>query len=184
MKLKLKFTGESPVAITKKNPITLEALAEEYKDKFKYRPLLAKVNGTETSLADEISEDCTVRFVDASSQSGQLVYQHTLTMVFLKAVKNVMGNVQVFVHNPLNKGIFITIDNGEEILQSTLNTIAGIMEEYIRRDLPIEEKKLPRKEAIEILEKFGYDDKARLLEQAKGVRKVSFHYLGDYVNYF
>ena len=184
MKLKLKFIGSETTKITRKDPVRLEQLAEEYSDRMKYRPLLAKVSGIETSLAETVEEDCTIKFVDATTQSGQLVYQHTLTMVFLKAVKNVLGNVPVVIQNPLNKGIFITIENGEELQESTVNIIAGLMSEYIRRDMPIEEKYLPRKEAIETLREFGYEDKARLVEQAKDVKKVSFHYLGDYVNSF
>ena len=184
MKIKMMIPGRRPVTINREGPLRLEALAEEYKDKMKYTPMLAKVDGVERSLAAEIERDCTVEFVDASTQSGNLVYQHSLTMVFLKAVKNVLGSVPVHVHNPLNKGVFITIDSGEELLDSTLNTIKGLMEEYIRRDLPIEEKYLPREKAIETLREFGYEDKARLVEQAKGVHKVSFHHLGDYVNSF
>ena len=184
MKIKLMIKGRRPVTIHREGPLKLEALAEEYKDRMEHVPMLAKVDGVERSLLREISDDCTVEFVDAGTQSGSLVYQHSITMVFLKAVKNVLGNVPVHVHNPLNKGIFITIENGEELLDSTLDTISGLMEEYIRRDLPIEEKYLPREEAIATLREFGYEDKARLVEQAKGVRKISFHHLGDYVNSF
>lgn len=186
MKIKVILKDRRDVTITRKEPILLEDLANEYRDRMKYRPLLAKVDGIETSLADHIKKDCAVEFVDGSTQSGTLVYQHSLTMVFLKAVKNVLGNVPVHVHNPLNKGIFITIGEGrgDEILDSTIDTIRGLMEEYIRRDIPIVEKHLPREESLKILREFGYDDKVQLVEQAKSVRRLSFHSIGEYINSF
>lgn len=187
----VKNAGDMPAEMVVNEPITVEELANKYQDEIKYRPMLAKINGLEKSLTTTVGdggdidsdEPILVELIDARTQSGNLVYQHTLSMVFLKAVKNILGNVVARIQNPLNKGLFIKIDT-EELLDSQISLISGLMSEYVRRKMPIEERRVSRDEAIETFGKLGYRDKTLLIKQAEDIEELSLYYLGDYVNSF
>ena len=184
----IKNAGEDPVEVIVMKPVPVESLVEKFKDEIKYRPMLAKIDGLQKSLTTPVGGaddgETVVELIAATTQSGNLVYQHTLSMVFLKAVKNILGNVVVRIQNPLNKGLFIRIDTEDELLDSQIELIYGLMKEYVRRRMPIEERRVTREEAITIFRDLGYDDKALLIQQAEDIDSLSLYYLGDYVNSF
>ena len=184
----IKNAGEEPVEVIVMKLVPVESLVEKFKDEIKYRPMLAKIDGLQKSLTTPVGGaddgETVVELIAATTQSGNLVYQHTLSMVFLKAVKNILGNVVVRIQNPLNKGLFIRIDTEDELLDSQIELIYGLMKEYVRRRMPIEERRVTREEAITIFRDLGYDDKALLIQQAEDIDSLSLYYLGDYVNSF
>ncbi|MBQ0078342.1 MAG: nucleoside kinase, partial [Eubacterium sp.] len=111
-------------------------------------------------------------------------YQRTLTLIFLKAAKNVLGDARVRVQNPQNKAIFADVEGMDELTTNQVNTIRGLMEEYIKRDMPIEMVMYEREELKEKLTSLGYTEKVRLMDRAKGIGKVPVFQLGDYMNFF
>ena len=137
----IKNAGEDPVEVIVMKPVPVESLVEKFKDEIKYRPMLAKIDGLQKSLTTPVGGaddgETVVELIAATTQSGNLVYQHTLSMVFLKAVKNILGNVVVRIQNPLNKGLFIRIDTEDALLDSQIELIYGLMKEYVRRRMPI-----------------------------------------------
>lgn len=187
MRIKIKLDNTKNAAYQElevKGIETLEELAEEFRDEIKYRPMMAKVNGVDVALTETVKDGELVEFIDATCQAGNLVYQRTLSMVFLKAADKVVGDGTVRILNPLNKGLFIKFDIEPSITEEQLNAISQLMDEYVANDEIIAEKYLGRDEAIETLRGLGYEDKALLIEQAEEVKQVCFHTIGDYSNFF
>lgn len=187
MRIKIKFNNTKNATfqdIDVRGLETLEELAEEFRHEFRYRPMMAKVNGIDVALTEAIRDGDSIEFIDATCQAGNLVYQRTISMVFLKAADKVIGDGVVRILNPLNKGLFIKFDIEPSVTEEQLNAISQLMDEYVANDEIIAEKYLGRVEAIEALRKLGYEDKAVLIEQAEEVNQVCFHTIDDYSNFF
>lgn len=118
--------------------ITGEELYNTYKEQLPYTVLLMKVNNDIKGLAEKIPEGSTIEFLDMRTQSANLAYQSGLTMVYLKAIKDVAGEVPVYIHNSLNKGLYTEIHLEEEIDDKLLKTVDERMKELTEQNLPIQ----------------------------------------------
>ena len=124
MKISLKIKPDAEyMEIIRESPITLEALVKEYESQLPYRILIAKVNGMEEELAFTLQEDSQVEFLDMRRNSAYLVYQRTVSLVYLKAVRDVMGDVIVEIGNSLNKGLYTIINTAEPVTEQQVKEI-------------------------------------------------------------
>ncbi len=82
-----------------------EELYRQYKDSLPYTVLAAKIDNKIESLEYKIHKDCRVEFLDMRSQSANLIYQNSLILIYLKAVEEALGKVEVEVENAINKGL-------------------------------------------------------------------------------
>lgn len=73
--------------------------------------------------------------MDIRKHGNYVVYQNTISMVYIKAAKDVLPDVDIVIENSLNKG-FYTIPS-EPVTQQQVEAIADRMEEIIAADLPI-----------------------------------------------
>ena len=85
--------------------ISLEEIYRKYEDELPYTVLAAKVNNKIEGLWHRIHRECCVEFLDMRTQSGNLIYQNSLTLIYLKAIEDVIGKVEVDIENALNKGL-------------------------------------------------------------------------------
>lgn len=101
-------TDEDFREIRKKAPFIIEDLVKEYQDELPYRILLAQVNGVERELTTDIDSDSKIEFLDMRTHSADLVYQRSLSLMYLKAVRDVL-DAEVEIDNSLNKGLYTDI---------------------------------------------------------------------------
>ena len=79
---------------------TLKEFSENYKDKFKYDILIAKVNNDIVELEDTLTKSCNVEFYDRSSTLGHSIYSVSANYILILAVKNVLGsNAKIIFQN-------------------------------------------------------------------------------------
>ena len=164
--------------------IKLEDLAEKYRAEVPFRILAAKVNNKIEDLNMVLNEPCSVELLDRRTQSTNMIYQHSLVLLYLKAVRDVLGKVQVNIKNPLNKGIFTTIELPEEISAGQVDLIEKAMKEMVEADIPFIRKSYPREEGLKMLMEDGQHEKARLLMRDTGREWVKFYSLGDLRDFF
>ena len=108
MKIMLKLQpAEEYLQINREAPFSLEELVSEYSESLPHQVIIARVNGRDEELSFIIQEDSRIELLDVRTRSADLAYQYTLTMMYLKAVRDVMGDVEVEISNTLNKGIYI-----------------------------------------------------------------------------
>lgn len=185
MKLLLKKDpGGSFEAIVREGPVRLESLVHEYQHELPYRILIGRVNGRDEELDFIIDKDSTVELLDMRTHSANLVYQHTLSLIYLKAVKDVLGNVGVEIENSLNKGLYTEIKTNIPVTEEQVQAIEKRMRQLVEADVPIVKEVYSREEAVGIWEKYNYPEKSGLLERAADVKEAKFYHIEGYRNFF
>ncbi|MDD3169724.1 MAG: nucleoside kinase [Eubacteriales bacterium] len=185
MEIKIKLiTGprEVPVERTTAQGTTLESLAEEYKD-LPFMVLAAKVDNKISELTKKIERPCTIEFLDMRSQSANLIYQSSLSLVYLKAIRDVLGKVSVGIENSLNKGLYTEIRTPEPITVEEVQQVEKRMHELVRKDIPFVREVLSREETLKVLIADGHSEKERMLQRSEA-DKFPFYSLEGFRNFF
>ena len=165
-------------------PVSLETLAEEVKDDLPYTVLLAKVNGRYEELNYVLEEDSEVEFLDIRDHSAEMAYQNSLSLIYIKAVIDIMGDVPVQIENSLNKGLYTEIAGEKTVTEEQLKKINSRMRDIVDKNIPIIREEYDRKRAVEIWEKCNCLEKARLLRDAEDVERAKFYSIEGYRNFF
>ena len=99
---------EEPVERTVEQGTTLEKLAAEY-TALPYTILAAKVDNKISELTKPIEAPCRIELLDMRDQGANLIYQRSLSLLYLKAIHDVLGKVPVGIENSLNKGLYTEV---------------------------------------------------------------------------
>lgn len=183
IKLKIKYGGGEEDVI-RETPVLLKDLSDEYQSRHPYRILIARVNGMDRELTEHIGEDAVVEFLDMRTYSANLAYQHSVSLLYLKAVMDVLGNVGVEIENSLNKGLYTEIKTPEPVTQEQVEAVQARMKQLVEEDLPVVREEYTKQQAIEIWEKYNYPDKYMLLEHAENIETAKFYRIEGYRNFF
>lgn len=183
MKIKL-ITGprDLPIERTVEQGTTLESLAAEYKG-LPYMVLAARVDNKISELTKKIERPCTIEFLDMRSQSANLIYQSSLSLVYLKATRDVLGKVSVGIENSLNKGLYTEIRTPNPITQEEVQQIEKRMHEIVREDIPFVREVMNREDTLKVLLADGHMEKERMLQKSE-VDKFPFYSLEGFRNFF
>ncbi|MCL1808769.1 MAG: nucleoside kinase [Clostridiales bacterium] len=162
----------------------IEELAGMFKQNVPFRILAAKVDNKVEELSKALNEPCTVELLDMRDPAANLIYQHSLTLIYLKAVNDIFGNVRVDIKNSINKGIYTSVKLPKLITEEQIKSIENRMQEMVSEDMPLVRKSVTREEGFKILTADGQTEKARLLARDTGAEWVRFYYLGSYKDFF
>lgn len=163
---------------------TFEDVYRMYEEEYPYTVLAVKVNNKLESLIHQIEEDCTVEFLDMRSQAANLIYQHSLSLIYLKAVEEVLGRAITDIENSLNKGLYTEIKCEKPITQKQIRAIQDRMDEIVAEDIPFVERIVSREEAFRLLEEADLDEKKKMLESLPHLDRVKFYSLEEFRNFF
>ncbi len=162
--------------------ITLEEIATQFKNDFKYPILLAKVGNQLKELNYKVEENCNIEFLDLTSREGNRTHISGLTYILIYAIKKLYGKkANAIVQHSLDKGIYI-----ETTFKLTANKLKDIKEEMqhvISADMPITRMTIDRIEAIEYFEQLNDKAKAGVLKYNTNTY-ITLYRLGNYYNYF
>lgn len=165
-----------------KKGMTIEDLAIQYTEELPYDVLVAKVNNRLTSLSSKINKECQIEFLDMRTQSANLVYQHSLTLIYLKACNDVLPGVEIEISNSISKGIFTIPHREEPVTEDEIEKIRSRMDEIIAADYPLVMEEVPYDEAVARFAEFGEEEKKSLVDESQ--KKIRFFNLDGYVNFF
>lgn len=182
IELKLGMTSEYRLIDIDEN-VTLKELADKYQDENPYRILIAKVNGYVRELSEEVKDGDVVELLDMRALSANRAYQNTATFIYLKAVKDVLGDCDVLIENSLSKGLYTEIHAPESVTQEQLEAVNKRMAEIVAADIPIKKEIYSKEEAVKILEEGNYPEKASLL-QFCNIKEAQFYNIDGYRNFF
>lgn len=156
-----------------------------------FQAFLLRLNNRFRPLHTRLSPGDTVELIGMEQQGGNLVYQCSLCLVYIKAVRDVLGNVRVDIKNSLNQGLYTEIfrkgqSAEERILPSDteLKAISSRMRELIAGDLPIRSLPLKREAAMQAFRKEENEDMVRFLEQKREVEEITFSVLDGFCTFF
>ncbi len=146
-------------------------------EKLPYTILAAKIQNRLEELTFALEEPCEVELLDMRTQAANLIYQNSLSLLYIKAVEDCLGPVRVEVQNSLNKGLYTEIKTKENLTELQVRQIQDRMKELVGMDLPFAKETVSREEAVTILREEGLEEKRRLLEGAKDIKEVDFYTL-------
>ncbi len=173
---------EEPVSRTVKQGTTIANLAAEYTD-LPYTVLAAKVDNKITELTKVIECPACIEFMDMRNQAAALIYQRSLSLLYLKAIDDVLGKVSTHIENSLNKGLYTEIGTQEPITNQQVKDIEARMRELVKQDIPFIKEVMDREDAFQVLLAEDYKEKERMLHRSD-VKLLPFYSLLGFRNFF
>ncbi|HPD90441.1 MAG TPA: nucleoside kinase, partial [Bacillota bacterium] len=193
----IKELRAEPERIDVPEGILLKDLADRYQEQVPYRILAAKVDNKLEDLNGEAPVNGVIEFLDMRTQSANLIYQHSLSMIFLKAISDVVGKANVEIANSLNKGLYTEVRLFREEKDSQGNSryvegpinlgeiqlVEKRMREIVEKDIPFFRQTCSREKAAAQLVEDGDVEKMKLLTSTN-VDTMAFYSLDGYWNFF
>ena len=170
--------------VTVEKGSTIEQLYKSLEAELPYTVLAAKVNNKLVTLAYKFYRDCKFELLDMRTQVANLIYQNSLSLIYLKAASDVLGGCEVDIQNSLNKGLYTEIKSEEPVTAKQVKEIQKRMEELIAADLPLERTKLTKEEAEQFFVSTGRAGKVALLEENPYMKRIPFYSLDGYMDFF
>ncbi len=151
---------------------TLEDLSKKiYGEEYK-NYLSARIDNEVIYLNQKVEEGKYIKFLDIQDKDGHRIYGRTLSIIFIKACKDLFPDCNVTIEHSLGEGLYAEICKEESINFTQIELIKDRMKEIIDKDIPIERIKVSKDVALEEFKKHGYDGKVRLL---KHIDKETIH---------
>ncbi|MDD7511887.1 MAG: nucleoside kinase [Peptostreptococcaceae bacterium] len=164
---------------------TVEDIYRTYGKDLPYKIICANVNNDYQDLNYIPRDGEKVQLLDIRTQAANLVYQYSLSLLFLKAVYNVLGNeTHVEIQNSLNKGLYTEISGGKKVTDKSIAEVEAEMRRMVEADLKITLEKVSRVEALDILDKDGHEEKKRILLEELNLKTVRFYTLDGFREFF
>ncbi len=158
------LVNENKVINIDNNETLFELLKNEYKDDYK-KYLGIKVNNKLQGLmSDEFNENDSIEFLNIMDRDGHRIYVRTLTLIYIKACKEIFKDIDILIKHSLNKGLYTELEFNHKMNKMQLESIKSKMKEIIDAKKPINSMYLSLKEAEEIFLKQGMEDKVELLK--------------------
>ena len=173
--------------ITKEYPegTTWMEVVREHQKEYEYDILLVRVNGKLQELHKQV-KDCELSFVTAKDKPGMSAYQRSASLMMLKAFYSVAGpgNVEkLMIDFPIGRGFFVEARGNFVLDQEFLDAVKAKMREYVERKIPIMKRSVSTDDAIELFEKLGMYDKARLFRY-RMVSRVNIYSIDGFEDYY
>lgn len=168
------------VTVYADSPLTIEELISREQDKPEYTVLAAKKNNTVVPLTQIIDRDCSIEYLDMRNQAANLIYQNSVIMIYLRACRDVLGDMVIDVRNSISKGLFTV---AERILDDNeIEAIESRMRELIAEDIPFVLEEVSGKEAAERFAANNEPEKLALI--SRHTERVRFYSLDGYTGFF
>lgn len=163
----------------------LREIAEKYQADFKYPILAAEVNNQLQELHYKVISDCTVKFLDITSQNGFRIYQRSVVFLMIYATKEILGKqTRVVVEHSISKNYYCQIiEKDFKITAELLAKIEEKMHETAGKNLPLEKFSIVIDEGIKLSKEFGLLDKVSFLKYRR-TANVNFYKLDWFYDYF
>ncbi len=142
--------------------------------------LLAEINGKYERLDVQIEKECQIKLFDFSNQAANITYQNTLVVIFLYAVKNILGKTKVNVQNTLSGGVFIVLKGYKSIEKELLNKIKDEMKEIVGKNIPISIHDIWGAKGKEVLEKEKIEFVKEYMEEATEDNPLRYCQINDF----
>ncbi len=177
--IKIKYKDE---VIEREKNISLEEVASNFKDRYKFDIIAATIDNKISSLDEKLVRDCSVDFYDITSMIGSGVYERGIYFLFSKAVSDVLS-CDVKIKYLVGKSTLCEVLINNLISEVTVEKIKIRMKELVEKKLPITKLLVSRIEAMEYFHNINRLDKADSLKYISN-SSVSLYKLDDMLDYY
>lgn len=160
------------------------------RDDFKGAIVLAIVDGKLLEIYKKVKKDCTVEFLDTTNKDGYRTYQRSLTLLFIKASRDVyksygIEKMDIRVQFSVNRGLYCEFVGVEEkpVDASILKLIKERMNTLVSQNARIKKLTVTTSKAIEIFEAQGMYDKVKVLKY-RSVSNTNIYELDGFFDYY
>ncbi|MGI6212537.1 MAG: nucleoside kinase [Anaerovoracaceae bacterium] len=180
MKIRLKTDPRGDFEeIDIKRGTSIEKLYQDRAETLPYTVLSAKVNNKYEGLRYSLTEECSVELLDMRNQEAAYVYQHSLSLIYIAACRQVLGDVRVEIENSLNQGLYTEIKGAGVLDAEQVGKIEDRMRVLVDEDLPIVKEYMDRDKGIRELQRQGEEEKVRLVEMNPRLTNLKFYGLDN-----
>ena len=145
------------------------------------------MNGRLCELTKEVEEDAKIEFIGTDTNTGNLTYRRSATLLMLKAFYDVFDknlDIQIRVMYSISKGYYCEVlDKKITLTKDVLAKVKARMEELVALDIQIEKEILGTDEAISVFAKNKMFDKENLFKYRR-VSKANIYKIEDYQDYY
>ena len=174
----------TPIPMEIPDGSTYETLANLVADQLQYPVYAAKRDNVIERLTEPVHADSLVELLDLRNRSAELIYQNSVSLLYIKAVQDVLGKVPVQIEHSLNKGVFTEIKTACPLTERQINVIRKRMDQLVKMDLPLVRHVVDRETAMSLLKERNMHEKIRLLEASPQLEQVKFYSLGDFKDFY
>lgn len=179
----IKELRAEPLEIDVEEGSDIEELVKKYQCELTHRVIAAKKDNKLVSLGYKFNKPCRIEFLDMRTQAANLIYEKTLSLIYLKAVNDILPGTRVEIENVINKGLYTEVKTKEPITNEQIEAIENRMKELVALDIPIKRYHVNIDEARRIMEEDGLKNKIKLIEHLE-LKRVKFYGIEDYRNFF
>ena len=164
--LKVIFPEGKTIEIEKEAGVTPEDLMQEYKEYCVHPIYMCRFNNEELRINEPLMCDGVAHLLDITDPYANMAYQASLTILYLKAIHDVMGqDVNVTIANSLSKGVFTIIRKGN-VTDELVMEIQNRMKELVDTNVMIIEEKKTKEEIINTLRDEKKNKVSEMVESA------------------
>lgn len=140
------------------------------------------INGNAVDLRHTIEEDVELSIVTFDSEEGKKAFRHTASHILAQAVKRLYPDAKCAIGPAIEEGFYYDFDVAKAFTMEDLEKIEIEMKKIVKEELPIERFELPRKEAIELMEKNAEPYKVELIQDLPEDAIISFYKQGEFTD--
>ena len=162
------------------------AVAADFQDRYPCDILLVNRDGKLCELHKTLDRNCSLRLVTAQDVPGIQTYERSALFLMLKAFYDVAGqdNVErIAVEYSLSRSLFIRAKGNFILNAALLEQVEARMRELSAQALPIEKRSISTDDAMELFQREGLYNKAKLLSFRVNSH-VNVYSLDGFVDYF
>ena len=110
------------------------------------------------------------------------VLRHTASHIMAQAIKRLFPQAKLAIGPAIDNGFYYDIDVEPKLVEADLEKIEAEMKKIIKENLKIESFKLPRKEALKLMEERNEPYKVELINELPEDEEISFFKQGEFVD--
>ena len=165
---------------------TYQQIAEEFQDKYEDDIVLVFADGKLRELRKKVKRNCAISFVTTSEEIGIQTYRRSMCLMLVKAVHDVGGQDQVKkvrIHYSVSKGYYCTVEGNLKLDQAFLDQVEEYMKHMVEQRMPIKKRSISTDNAVDLFEKYGMTDKAKLFEYRRS-SSVNIYRMNEFEDYY
>lgn len=166
--------------------ILLEAIANEYQEKYDNLIALVIVNGKIRELSKKLKADCELKFITLKDTIGHATYVRTSLMIMAKAVQDVVGKenlTKLKVDYSIGHGYYCSTEGNFTVDEALAADINKRMREIVDAGIEIEKRPYHIDDAMEIFRAQGMTDKEKLFKYRRS-SYINVYCMDGYYDYY
>lgn len=166
--------------------ISFEEVANDYQKQYDNRIALVTEDGKIRELYKTVTGDANVEFILTTDTIGHKTYERTATMVFMKALADVVGDpvkARAKVEFVIGDGAYISVQGDYKADDELIDTVNKRMREITDANMPITKKSYPIDKAVELFKAQGMTDKVELFKYRQS-SYVNVYTIDGYHDYY